>query len=63
MGIAEGSIIRRAIVDKNDRIVSGVLLLNEAGLQEASAEDGTYFIRDGIIIVPKNVVIKDGTVI
>ena len=28
-----------------------------------SAEDGTYFIRDGIIIVPKNAVIKDGTVI
>ena len=63
VGIAEGSVIRRAIIDKNARIGSGVRLLNEAGLQEASAEDGTYFIRDGIIIVPKNVVIKDGTVI
>jgi glucose-1-phosphate adenylyltransferase len=63
VGIAEGSIIRRAIVDKNARIGSGVRLLNEAGIQEASADDGTYFIRDGIIIVPKNAVIKDGTVI
>jgi len=63
VGIGEGSIIRRAIVDKNARIGAGVRLLNEAGIQEASAEDGTYFIRDGIIIVPKNAVIKDGTVI
>jgi len=63
LGIAEGSIIRRAIIDKNARIGSGVRLLNEAGIHEASAEDGTYFIRDGIILVPKNAVIKDGTVI
>jgi len=27
------------------------------------AADGSYFIRDGIIIVPKNAVIADGTVV
>src|SRR5262249_47277317 len=32
VGIGEGTIIRRAIVDKNARIGSGVRLLNEAGL-------------------------------
>ena len=63
VGIAEESIIKRAIVDKNARIGSGVRLLNDAGVQEADGADGTYFIRDGIIIVPKNAVIRDGTVI
>ncbi|HSE30365.1 MAG TPA: glucose-1-phosphate adenylyltransferase [Pyrinomonadaceae bacterium] len=63
VGIAEGSVIRRAIVDKNARIGSGVRLLNEAGVQETDSSDGTYFIRDGIIIVPKNAIIRDGTVI
>src|SRR5262245_3288405 len=63
VGIAEGSIIRGAIIDKNARIGSGVRLLNEAGVQEADDPDGTYFIRDGIIIVPKNAVIRDGTVV
>jgi glucose-1-phosphate adenylyltransferase len=63
VGIGEGSVIRRAIIDKNARIGSGVHLLNEAGKSEADGEGGTYFIRDGIIIVPKNAVIQDGTVI
>ncbi|HEY8227087.1 MAG TPA: glucose-1-phosphate adenylyltransferase [Pyrinomonadaceae bacterium] len=63
VGIGEGSVIRRAIIDKNARIGSGVRLLNEAAKSEADGEGGTYFIRDGIIIVPKNAVIGDGTVI
>jgi len=63
IGIGEGTLISRAIVDKNARIGSNVRLLNEAGLQEADAADGSYYIRDGIIIVPKNAVIKDGTVV
>jgi glucose-1-phosphate adenylyltransferase len=63
IGIGENSIIKRAIIDKNARIGAGVRLLNEGGVTEADGEGGTYFIRDGIIIVPKNVVIKDGTII
>ena len=63
MGIGDGSVVRRAIIDKNARIGSGVRLLNEAAVQEVDGPDGTYFIRDGIIIVPKNAVIRDGTVI
>jgi len=63
MGIGDGSVVRRAIIDKNARIGSTVRLLNEAAVQEANGPDGTYFIRDGIIIVPKNAVIRDGTVI
>ena len=63
LGIGDGSVVRRAIIDKNARIGSLVRLLNEAAVQEADGPDGTYFIRDGIIIVPKNAVIRDGTVI
>jgi glucose-1-phosphate adenylyltransferase len=63
VGIGEGTVINRAIVDKNARIGSGVRLLNEARVSEADGENGSYFIRDGIIIVPKNAVIRDGTVV
>jgi glucose-1-phosphate adenylyltransferase len=63
VGIGEGTVIKRAIIDKNARIGSGVKLLNEARVREADGADGSYYIRDGIIIVPKNAVVKDGTVV
>ena len=63
VGIGEGSIIRRAIVDKNSRIGANVHLLNEAAVEQADGADGSYFIRDRIIIVPKNALIPDGTVV
>jgi glucose-1-phosphate adenylyltransferase len=56
-------VINRAIIDKNARIGSNVRLLNEAGVVNADADDGSYYIRDGIIIVPKNALVKDGTVV
>jgi len=63
IGIGEGSIVKRAIIDKNARIGSNARLLNEAGTTTADGPNGSYFIRDGIIIVPKSAVIPDGTVI
>ena len=63
VGIGEGSVVKRAIIDKNARIGSNARLLNEAGTAAADGPNGAYYIRDGIIIVPKNAVIKDGTVI
>ena len=63
IGIGENTIIRRAIIDKNARIGSNVRLVNESGVENADAEDGSYYIRDRIIIVPKNAVVKDGTVV
>jgi glucose-1-phosphate adenylyltransferase len=62
VGIGEGSVISRAIIDKNARIGSGVRLVNEAGIENADGEGGGYYIRDRIIIVPKNAVVKDGTI-
>jgi len=63
VGIGEGSVIRRAIIDKNARIGTSTRLLNEAGVADADGPDKSYYIRDGIIIIPKNALIKDGTVI
>lgn len=62
LGIGKGAVIRRAIIDKNARIGAGVRLVNEAGVENADGEDGSYYIRDRIIIVPKNATVKDGTV-
>ena len=61
IGIAEDSVIERAIIDKNARIGRGVRILNESGIKDKDG-DG-YFIRDGIVIVPKNGTLPEGTVI
>ena len=63
IGIGEGSVIRNAIIDKNARIGAGVRLLNERRLTDEAAPDGSWFIRDGIIIIPKNGIVGDGTVV
>ncbi len=63
IGIGEGTIIRRAIIDKNARIGANARLLNEAGVEHADGPNGNYYIRDRIIIVPKNGLIPDGTVV
>jgi len=61
VGIGQESVIERAIVDKNARVGRGVRIVNSAGEQHKDG-DG-YFIRDGIVIVPKGGVVPDGTVI
>ncbi len=61
IGVGANSIIRRAIVDKNVRIGKNVKLLNQAGIDRKDDENGCYYIREGIIIIPKNAVILDGT--
>jgi glucose-1-phosphate adenylyltransferase len=61
IGIGSGTLIRRAIIDKNVRIGRNVKLLNLGNVQEHDDPNGCYFIRDGIIIVPKNSVVPDGT--
>jgi glucose-1-phosphate adenylyltransferase len=61
IGIGGDSVVERAIIDKNARVGRGVRILNEAGVREADG-DG-YYVRDGIVIVPKGGVVRDGTVI
>jgi glucose-1-phosphate adenylyltransferase len=61
LGIGRDVVLDRVIVDKNARIGNGVRLVNEANVQEADG-DG-FHIRNGIIIVPKGAVVKEGTVV
>jgi glucose-1-phosphate adenylyltransferase len=63
IGIGRDTVIRHAIIDKNVRIGAGVRLTNEAGVKHFDNEAAGYFIREGIIIVPKNATVKDGTVV
>jgi glucose-1-phosphate adenylyltransferase len=56
LGIGRDAVLDRVIVDKNARIGDRARLVNEAGVQEADG-DG-YFIRGGVIVVPKDGVIR-----
>ncbi|MEO8362520.1 MAG: glucose-1-phosphate adenylyltransferase, partial [Vicinamibacteria bacterium] len=61
IGIGDNSVIECAIIDKNARVGNNVRLVNEAKIEHA---DGPcWHIRDGIIIVPKDAVVPDGTVV
>jgi len=59
LGIGRDVVLDKVIVDKNARIGDGAQLVNSAGVEHADG-DG-YFIRDGVIIVPKDGVIAPGT--
>lgn len=61
MGIGPGVQLDRVIVDKNARIGEGSRLLNLQGLREFDGPN--YYIREGILIVPKDAVIPPGTVV
>ena len=58
LGIGRDVVLDRVIVDKNARIGDGVRLVNDAGVEHADG-DG-YYIRNGIIIVPKDGAIRPG---
>ena len=60
-GIGAGSTIDGAIIDKNVSIGENCVIENREGVQEAEAD--RYYIRDGIVVIPKNTVIPDGTTI
>jgi glucose-1-phosphate adenylyltransferase len=58
IGIGRNCVIDRAIIDKNARIADGVVITPEG--KPADLDAGNYFIRDGIVVVPKNAVIPAG---
>lgn len=61
VGIGPGTQIERAIIDKNARIGANVTI--RAIPDRPDSERVNWVSRDGIIIVPKNAIIPDGTVI
>ena len=60
-GIGRDVVLDRVIIDKNASIGDGASLVNESGVQHADGRG--YYIRSGIIIVPKGGRIAPGTVV
>ena len=61
IGIGANCKIENAIIDKNARIGNNVTI-SPAGKPE-NTDHALYYIRDGIVIIPKGAVIPHGTVI
>jgi glucose-1-phosphate adenylyltransferase len=61
IGIGAGSEIHRSIIDKNARIGRNVRIRDFANRPDMETDN--WVVRDGIVLVPKNAIIRDGTVI
>ncbi len=62
LGVGPGAVIKGAILDKDCRIGAGAVIDNAAGIafQHEDNEDKLYYIRDGIVVVPRGATIPDG---
>jgi glucose-1-phosphate adenylyltransferase len=60
-GIGRDCRIESAIIDKNVRIGDGVQIRSKAG--QPDFEGTNYWIRDGLVVVPRGAVVRAGTVI
>ncbi|MCJ8280101.1 MAG: sugar phosphate nucleotidyltransferase, partial [Rivularia sp. ALOHA_DT_140] len=63
IGVGKNSIIRRAITDKDARIGNDVIIINKDNVHEANREQQGFYIRSGIVVILRNAVIHDGTII
>ena len=61
IGIGKKCTLKNVIIDKNVRIGNEVTIVNKKKIQNQDSE--FYCIRDGIVIIPKNTVVKNGTII
>ena len=59
VGVGRGTVLDRVIVDKNARIGDNVRLVNADGIDHADGNG--YYIRNGIVIVPKGGHVPHGT--
>lgn len=59
--IGEGTYIENAIIDKNVSVGKNCVIRNEKQIKNSDGPN--YYIRDGVIILPKNAIIPDNTVI
>jgi glucose-1-phosphate adenylyltransferase len=61
MGIGSNCRIENTIIDKNARIGDNVIISPKD--KPDTVDHDLYFIRDGIVIIPKGAIIPHGTVI
>jgi glucose-1-phosphate adenylyltransferase len=59
IGIGRNSVIDRAIIDKNARIGESVVITPDG--KAPNVDSSNYYIRDGVVVIPKNAVIPNGT--
>jgi glucose-1-phosphate adenylyltransferase len=59
LGVGEASVIKNAIIDKNARVGANVRIENREKVTEYDGPN--YYIREGIVIVPKNETVEDGS--
>jgi glucose-1-phosphate adenylyltransferase len=59
LGVGQHCVIEGAIIDKNARIGDGVVIKPEG--KPADMDGDNYYVRDGVIVVPKGAVIPAGT--
>jgi glucose-1-phosphate adenylyltransferase len=59
LGIGRNCVIDQAIIDKNARIGDGCVVTPEG--KPENMDGPNFYIRDGIVIVPKNVTLPPGT--
>ena len=61
VGIGQKCLIQNAIIDKNARIGDNAVIANTKNVDNFDTDN--YYIRDGIVIVPKDATILPDTVI
>lgn len=61
LGLGAGCVVKGAIIDKNARIGDRCVLNNDSGVLHADGND--WYIRDGVIVIPKGAVLEPGTVV
>ncbi len=60
-GVGDHTFIEGTIIDKNVQIGNNCIIRNKEGVEEHDGKN--FYIRDGIVVIPKNVTISDQTVI
>jgi glucose-1-phosphate adenylyltransferase len=61
LGIGRNTVVKRAIIDKNARIGDGCVITPEGKPDHYDDPTDRFYIRDGVVVVPKNGIIQSGS--
>ena len=61
IGIGQNTRIENAIIDKNARIGNNCVISPEG--KQNDTDHALYYVRDGIVVIPKNGIVPDNTII
>jgi glucose-1-phosphate adenylyltransferase len=62
MGVGDDCVIEKAIIDKNARVGAGCRLVNERALTSYDDPHDRFYVREGVLIIPKHGIIPPGTI-